>query len=346
MKLIIPFVFLFFVLTSCQKEKITIGTNVSETFYLDNNGASMRLLVEGNTSSHIFLVFVHGGPGTGSFIYNTPYISQNIENKYAVVYWDQRNAGASQGNSNGDHLNLPQMTEGLKKVIQLIKYRYGQGSGIFILGHSFGGLLTASFMTTADNQSLVKGWIFADGSHNYPLNDTLTRKMLFTVGQEQIAKNKNTDKWIPIINYCNAHTGNFTFEESNQLYAYASDAETYFNKVKKINLATLIDYDPVQYGWPVTSILFNLNYSSNASFNRDLAKTEFSSKLGVVTTPTLLLYGKYDFICPGGLEEDIFNRINTRDKKIVISPISGHNIMLQDESFFCKEVNAFIERYK
>jgi len=46
------------------------------------------------------------------------------------------------------------------------------------------------------------------------------------------------------------------------------------------------------------------------------------------------------------LEEDVFNRISTTDKKIVISPISGHNIMLQDESFFCKEVNAFIEGHK
>jgi len=346
MKHVIPFVILFFVLTSCQKEKITIGTNVSETFYLDNNGASMRLLVEGNTASKTFLIFVHGGPGSSSYFYNTDYISQNIENKYAVVYWDQRNAGGSQGNSNGDHLNLPQMTEDLKKVIQLIKYRYGQNSGIFILGHSFGGLLTASFMTKDDNQSMVKGWIFADGSHNYPLNDTLTRQMLLTVGQQQLALNRNTVNWKIIIGYCNSHTGNFTFEESNQLYAYATDAETYFKKVKKINLATLIDYDPVQYGWPVTSILFNLNYSTNASFNRDLAKTEFSSKLGVVTTPTLLLYGKYDFICPGGLEEDVFNRISTTDKKIVISPISGHNIMLQDESFFCKEVNAFIEGHK
>ncbi len=346
MKLIIPFAFLFFVLTSCQKEKITIGTNVSETFYLDNNGASMRLLVEGNTSSHTFLLFVHGGPGSSSYFYNTDYISQNVENKYAVVYWDQRNAGGSQGNSNGDQLNLPQMTEDLKKVIQLIKYRYGQNSNIFILGHSFGGLLTASFMTTGDYQSMVKGWILADGSHNYPLNDTLTRQMLLTVGQQQIALNKNVSGWKTIVDYCNSHTGNFTFEESLQLTAYAEDAETFFDKVKEINLATLIDYDPVQYGWPVTSILFNLSYSSNASFNRDLAITKFSSKLGVVTTPTLLLYGKYDFVCPGGLEEDVFNRINTLDKKIAVSHISGHNIMLQDESFFCKEVNAFIESHR
>ena len=346
MKYFIPIVFLFFVLTSCQKEKITIGTNVSETFYLDNNGASMRLLVEGNTSSNTFLIFVHGGPGSSSYFYNTDYITQNIEDKYAVVYWDQRNAGASQGNSNGDNLNLPQMTEDLGKVIQLIKYRYGKGSGIFILGHSFGGLLTASFMTTGNNQSMVKGWIFADGSHNYPLNDTLTRQMLMTVGQQQIALNRNVSSWETIVKYCYAHTGDFTFEESVQLCEYGEVAETYFEGVKEIDLTTLIDDDPIKSDWPVTSILFNLNYSTNAAFNRDLAKTEFSSRLGVITTPTLLLYGKYDFICPGGLEEDVFNRIGTKDKRIAISPVSGHNIMLQDESFFCREVNEFIEGHK
>jgi pimeloyl-ACP methyl ester carboxylesterase len=346
MKNLFPIILVFFVLISCQKEKISIGTNVSDTFYLDNAGASMRLLVEGNTASQTFLIFVHGGPGSSSFFYNTDYISQNIENKYAVVYWDQRNAGASQGNSNGNNLNLPQMTNDLKKVIELIKYRYGQNIGVFILGHSFGGLLTASFMTQGNNQSMVKGWIFADGSHNYPLNDTLTRQMLLTEGRQQINQKKNVSSWNTIVDYCNAHPGNFTFEESAQLGKYAADAETYFKKVKKINLQTLINADPVKNRWPITSILVNLRYSSNASFNRDLAKTEFSSKLGVVTTPTLLLYGKYDFTCPGGLEEDVFKRIGSTDKKLAVSSISGHDIMLQDETFFCNEVDAFIEKHK
>ena len=320
MKNIISALLVFFVIVSCQKEKITMGTNVSETFYLDNDGASMRLLVEGNTSSHTFLIFVHGGPGTGSFFYNTDYITQNIENKYAVVYWDQRNAGASQGNSNGDNLNLPQMTDDLKKVIQLIRYRYGHDAAIFILGHSFGGLLTASFMTTGNNQSMVKGWIFADGSHNYPLNDTLTRQMLLTVGQQQINQKKNVDSWKTIVEYCDSHTGNFTFEESNQLYTYAIDAETYFDKVNKMDLIDLIKSSPIKNDWPVTSILLNRKYSSNAGFNRDLARTEFSSRLGIVTTPTLLLCGKYDFICPKGLAEDVFQRINSTDKKLAVSP--------------------------
>jgi pimeloyl-ACP methyl ester carboxylesterase len=157
MKQLIIAAFVLFLFDSCQKEKITIGTNVSDTFYLDNNGSSMHVLVEGNTISHAFLIFIHGGPGAGSSFYNTDYISQNIENRFACVYWDQRNAGASQGSSNGDKLNLSQMTDDLKKLIQLIKYRYGENSSVFILGHSFGGLLVTSFMTTGNNQSMVKG---------------------------------------------------------------------------------------------------------------------------------------------------------------------------------------------
>ncbi len=340
-------ILIFFLLSiSCQKEKITLGINISETFYFENNKASMRVLVEGNTLSQVFLIFVHGGPGSSSYFYNTDYISQNLENKYAVVYWDQRNAGATQGNSNGDNLNLAQMTDDLKKLIQVIKSRYGQNSDVFILGHSFGGLLTSSFMTTGNNQSMVKGWIFVDGSHNYPLNDSLTRQMLLDVGQQQIALNKYTDEWNSIISYCNEHTGNFTLEESNRLNKYASDAETYIDGVKKIDLLTFLKENAVKYEWTLTSMYFNYQYSLNARINNELAVTQFSSSLYKVTTPTLLLFGQFDFICPQGLGLDILNRINTTDKKIAISPISGHYMMFQDEVFFCNEVADFIELHK
>jgi pimeloyl-ACP methyl ester carboxylesterase len=333
-------------MASCQKEKITLGTHVSETFYLDNANESMRILVDGNTLSKTFLIMVHGGPGVGSFAYKTDYISQHIGDKYAIVYWDQRNAGSSQGNSNGSSLNLPQMTEDLKKVIQLIKNRYGENSSVFILGHSFGGLLVSSFMTTDDYQAMVKGWIFVDGSQNYPWNDTLTRQMLLTVGEQQIALNKHTAEWNTIVAYCKAHPGNFTLEESGQLESYATDAETYFDQVHQFDYIAATEDDLVKDNLPLTSILLNYLYSGNASFNKVLAKTEFSTSLYKIVTPTLILFGEYDFICPRELGYEIMNRISTTDKKMVISPISGHDLMFQDEVLYCDEVNTFIAQYK
>jgi pimeloyl-ACP methyl ester carboxylesterase len=302
----------------------------------------MRILVEGNTLSKVLILFVPGGPGASAFIYNTDYISNHIGDKYACVYWDERNSGASQGNSNSKNLTLDQMTYDLKKVIQLLKIRYGQDCSVYLLGHSFGGLLTASFMTAGNNQSMVKGWIFADGSQNYPLNDTLTRQMLITVGNQQINQNKNTAKWEEIISYCNSNSGPFSLEESNQLESYAETAETYIDSVPKINKWAILKHNAVKYYWPLTSILMNYLYSSEAELNKDLAKTEFSSSLKTVSMPVLILYGNYDFVCPKGLGYDLFNRISSSYKKIVISPVSGHNIMVQDEVLFCNEIIEFV----
>src|SRR5665811_702895 len=127
------FLFSFILLFSgCQKEKITLSENVSEAFYVENAGASMRVLVEGNTTSNTFILIIHGGPGASSYFYDTKYISRNIGDKYAVVYWDQRNAGASQRTSNGGNLHLDQMVEDLKKVIEVLKFRYGQQISLFL----------------------------------------------------------------------------------------------------------------------------------------------------------------------------------------------------------------------
>ena len=330
----------------CQKEVISLSTGVSETFYVDNAGASMRVLVEGNTASKAFIVVVHGGPGSTAYIYNTDYISQYLEDKYAMVYWDQRNAGASQGGDNGDKLKLDQYVEDLKKVIQVIKYRYGKNASVFILGHSFGGLITAGFVTKNDYQSLIKGWICMDGSHNYGLNDTLTRQMLSDVGKQQVTLNNHVDEWNEIIDYCNLHTGSFSLDESDQLYTYGADAETYMDSVNQISIVGMFLQFAFKDDIPLTSVLVNYLYSIDSDLDAELAQTEFSSALHKVTIPTLLLYGKYDFICPIGLADDIYSRISSAHKKIVISPVSGHNLFLQDESLFCTEVADFVARFK
>ncbi len=346
MKKIVFLLIVLFSMAACQKEKIEIGQNVSETFYLENANAAMHVLVEGNTESLTFLVFVHGGPGTGSQFYNTDFISNHIENKYACVYWDQRNSGESQGGANSNDLSLEQMTEDLKKLLQLIKYRYGDNSSIFILGHSFGGLLTSSFMTTDNCQELVNGWIFMDGSHNYPLNNEYTKEMLIKYGLREIEKGLNEAKWEEIVAYCNSLGDEINHNQADQLNSYSYDAEELIDSVDQFNVLTAIKKYAIKNKWSIASIFFNHMYTANATFNDELAKTEFSSQLKKVTKPTLLLFGKYDFICPVELGWDIYNNINSEDKQLEQSDISGHNPIFQDEEWFCENVNYFIEQYR
>jgi pimeloyl-ACP methyl ester carboxylesterase len=341
------FLFMIVILVAgCQKEKISFSENASDIFYVENEGAAMRVLVQGNTASKTFILIIHGGPGAGAFFYDTKYVSKKIESNYALVYWDQRNAGASQGTNNGGNLHLDVMVNDLKKVITVLKFRYGQDMSLFLLGHSFGGMIAADFVTSSDNQNLIKGLINVDGSHNYPLNDTLTRAKLLSVGQYNVAQNLNIDKWEPILRYCEAHKGNFSFEESQQLEAYSMNAENYIDSIKHINIVSQVLRYMISDKYPLTAMLTNLIYSEDSDFNRELAVTQFSSSLDKVTVPVLLLWGKYDFTCPVALGEDFFNRISSQDKRMAISEISGHNMILQDKDFFCNEINAFVQTHR
>jgi pimeloyl-ACP methyl ester carboxylesterase len=238
------------------------------------------------------------------------------------------------------------MTDDLKQVIRVLRIKYGSDSEIFLVGHSFGGLLTSSFMTTGNNQSLIKGWIFVDGSHDYPLNDTLTRQMLLTVGEQQVALDKNSGDWKEIIDYCAGHPGPFTLEESDQLVDYAASAEDLMDEVSQVDMIAISALNAIRFNWPLTSMLINYLYTSGADLNSDLFTADFSGALHIVTTPTLVVCGQYDFVCPPDLEKDFYNRIGTKDKKMAVSPISGHNLMFQDESFFCNEISSFIETHK
>jgi pimeloyl-ACP methyl ester carboxylesterase len=340
------FIVLLLFLSACQKQVITLSENAADVFYVKDAGAAMRVLVQGNTASNTFIIIIHGGPGASSFVYNTSYISKNLENNFAMVYWDQRNAGSSQGSSNGSKLHLNVMNKDLKKVIEVLKYRYGQNISLFLVGHSFGGLIAADFVTRPDDQNLIKGLINVDGSHNYPLNDSLTQQKLLDYGLNQGLKTHEAPKWERIIQYCLTHRGNFTLEESQQLETYAMNAETYIDSVKQINLVwTVIDHTITDKS-PLTSILVNLLYSEDAVFNRELSVANYSGSLYKVTIPVLVLWGKYDFICPVGLADDFLNHISSTDKKLVISPVSGHNLILQDEKLFCDEVKAFVSKYR
>jgi len=306
----------------------------------------MRVLVEGNTAARVFILLIHGGPGASAYVYNTEYITENIEDKYAMVYWDQRNSGASQGTCNGSNLTFDQIIDDVGRVIQVLKKRYGNDIVLFLLSHSFGGLVASGFLTKGDNQNLFKGYINVDGSHNYPLNDTLTRNMLLTIGNQEVANNRHVDDWNKIIDYCNIHTGNFTLYQSHKLEKYASQAEDYIEAVNKINYFPIVLRNTISGRYPITSMLVNLLYSEDSDLNTEISVKEFSSSLNKITIPTLVLFGKYDFVCPPELGLDFYTRISSLEKEMVISPVSGHNLIYQDKELFSREVIDFVEKFR
>ena len=330
---------------SCQQEEITKTGIAKDHFYFENRGATMPVYLEGNISSNKILIMIHGGPGDGALYFNTPEATEIAEREFAIAYWDQRAAGISQGNTMS--VNLIDYTDDLKKLILLLRSRYGNSKEIYLLGHSWGGLIAPLFLEEGNNQSLVSGWIQVDGEHNYAMADSLIRISLIEFGKLEIAADRHKSEWQEIVNYCNSHNPKDNYEVSRKINGYAHDAELYIKDITEgRSTKENVKYFIREYRYPITTFLSNGIYNV---FIKEIDKQAYaenvSSKLSKITIPTLMLWGKYDFVCPIGLSEDIVSKISSTDVNLVVFDNSGHNPMSNEPVAFWNTVTNWINTH-
>ena len=93
----------------------------------------MPVWVQGNKSSNVFVIWLHGGPGGSSMGISSLPAFEQLQNEYAFVYYDQRGSGASQGNAKLESMTLNQFVDDLKKIVHLIRHKYNNPT-IFLMG--------------------------------------------------------------------------------------------------------------------------------------------------------------------------------------------------------------------
>lgn len=343
MKRIIFIILIPLFIGSCKKEAVRLSASADEIFWLSNAGADMPVWVKGNTASKVMILFLHGDPGDGSYRY-ADFQTDQLWQQYSVAYWDQRDAGAAAGNNNYANLSLNQMIEDLEKLVAVIKYRYGNDMEIFLMGHSFGGLLGSGYLVKGNNQNNIRGWIEVDGTHNYPESNTLERQMLIDTGSSEIAKGNYISQWNTIVNYCNTHPANVSLDFDLTIDAYANLAENYVNINHTI---TAVNYfspnSPFSFG---ANLYFLNNTTEGRNFLRSLEPITFTDQLYKITIPSLLIWGKYDFTVPVGSGYHALNNLGSSHKHLAIMPESGHVPMNGNTDLFAQTVLQFVTAVK
>jgi pimeloyl-ACP methyl ester carboxylesterase len=341
-----PLVYILIIITimaSCKKGVVHLSTDADEIFWLSNKGADMPVWVKGNTASKIMILFLHGGPGDGSYRY-AGFQTDQLWLHYAVAYWDQRDAGAAAGNNNYADLTLDQMIDDLGKLVAVLKNRYGNDLEIFLMGHSFGGLLGSGYLVKENNQNNIHAWIEVDGAHDYPESNTLERQMLIDTGNSEIAKGNYPTQWKTIVDYCNAHQANISLDIDLQTDTYASLAESYV-PVNKVT--TSINYFSPSSPFSFGANLYFLNYTAaGKKFQESIEPATFTDQLYKITIPSLLIWGTYDFTVPMASGIHALHNLGSSYKQFVIMPQSGHLPMDGNTDLFASTVSAFIETVK
>jgi pimeloyl-ACP methyl ester carboxylesterase len=347
----IPFFLLIFISFACQKEQISIGTNVHDNFFVQNKGVSMPIDVFGNTASKVILVFVPGGPGLSGVNYRTAALTK-IEEKYGVAYIDSRACGTSQGNST-EKLTAALMTEDLVLMLKTLKQRYGQDVSLFLTGHSFGAKLITDFITTGNNQTLIKGWINVSGwTIDEVKNRSFIRDQFLKFGNQEIAAGKNVDKWKPIVDICKANPTTITEEAFRTLPNFGAAEDLVADYIQNMSAGT--DFfgsfiTPLNANNKPVSALIG-NYLGISTVNRylyeELAAKDYHPLFKNVQIPIRFFVGKYDFLSTEAMMKDAFDKTSSVEKKMIIFQNSGHQIMSNEPDVFAKEMTDFMTKFK
>ncbi len=326
------------IFSSCKKED-------NAPFYFKNGNADLWVNIEGNTASNVFVIYLHGGPGQGSNVYNQGLYSEKMEEYYAMVYLDQRGNGASQGNYNKDELSISDISDDIYQFTLFLKAKYGTDISIFLSGHSWGGLTSAYSLIHTDIQNEIKGWIEVDGVNDFHQNEIEAAKMLKTMAIEEISKGDDLDFWEPVLERVNQiDTLDISLDDSSYLNSTGFDAQ------KKFDLSTT-EVTSIYFPITPTNSSFGLgikfsNTSGQIILNKDSEKHQLTDQLHKIEVPSLFLWGKYDFVVPPTMGQMAFNLVSSTEKELVIFEESGHSPMSNEGELMLQEVKEFIELHR
>ena len=322
---------LFMTLSACEKDEFLSD---GDFFYLESKGAKMPIWVKGNKASKTFILFLHGGPEGGSSQYYTIFPShKEIEEHFAIVYWDQRMCGMSQGNPSMKDATLEQFTEDLDKVVSLINHKYDEPE-IFLMGHSWGGALGTNYLS--ENQAKISGWIEIDGGHSWTTANALSRDLTMDYAHEKIQENENTDFWQFALDWYGEHP--VVGINDNAHYSFVSEANGYDFNPESDSLQ--IPFTDLLFFSPISTAYFFVPYQFSF-LNQGL---DLQDRLNEITIPTLICWGRHDGVFPVSLATDTYNQLGTPevDKRLRIFESSAHSPNYEEPKAFANEVIDFI----
>lgn len=336
-KIIIPFIIPFLFLVSCSKEDPLV---IDDTFFLRHQGADMPVYVHGNRESKTFVIVLHGAGSFGLSFRNGAF-TEILEQEFAFVYWDQRGQGTSQGHYSKPENIIELMASDIVALVDVLKEKYGEDINLFLMGHSFGGMLGLEALLKQGLQDDILGWISISGAHNFELTRQTRSMLLYSVAIEQINIGNSVRQWEEILVELQG-LDPVSDDGYNRILGLVPRATKLIEDDRVVSSEkppglvgnTIFQNNPIT--WQISN-LFNqpVNYAVENNYS-------VSDLLPQLTIPSLWLYGKYDFSVPVFVGIDGYQKAGSLFKKIIIFSESMHHLHYTESDDFAEEVYSFI----
>ena len=329
--------------SSCEKDDIS--STLSDVLYVKYKGAEMPSYIYGNGSEKTFLIILNGGPGGKGLEYRVGGI-KDLEDKYAIVYMDQRGSGMSTGNYSGPELTPELMAEDVLALVKVLKYKYGNDLNLFLLGHSWGGLLGSKVLLT--DQTPFKGWIEVDGGHNlkHLFDDLLVR--FPEVADDQISEGNSVDFWTDVKTQIEEiKKGGNTDDNSTALNKLGYEAEEHLHEDSVLADQTGMSINLINYLYEESILTASISFMTiNTTLSYIYTEVDYTQDLNKITIPSMIMWGKYDLVIPYKQGVEAYDNIGSAKKTWVLFEKSGHSAMMDEYEKFSNEMIKFIDANK
>ncbi len=272
--------------------------------YFDVEGSG--LVVDGHRIREKPVAFViHGGPGADHTSYK-PTLSP-LSHKMQIVYFDHRGQGRSARGPKETYTleNNVEDMEALRQYLGLDK--------IVVLGSSYGGMVALSYAVC-----------YPQNVSHLIVIATVADSRFLTRAQEILAE-RGTEEQKSIAQ----RLWNGTFESEEQL-------REYFQVMRSMYSVT---YNPLsrQEAWDRAILSPD---AINVAFGGFLRSYNILDQLHKIISPTLVIAGRHDWICPPEFSEEIAREIPNADLRIFEN--SGHLIRADEPEALLDAIAGFL----
>ena len=284
------------------------------------NGARFHTEAYGHPDCTM-VVMIHGGPGGD---YRDMLNAKDLANHgYRVVFYDQRGSGLSQRFSMNSYTGigtgaLNQMYDDLAGVIAC--YRTKSSQKIFLIGHSWGGILASGF--AGKHPDMIQGLVVAEagGLIWEDIKDYVKQSRSFSLWGEELNNATYLDQFL---------TGK---EDQHEILDYKMSMKAVRNDITGEDNTTPGSF--WRAGAVVNSALFKIG---------EKYSPDFSAGLNNFNVPVLFIYSEKNQAYPASWAEKISAAYNTKELFKVNGV--GHGGIIKDAQAWSQQVMPKVLSY-
>jgi pimeloyl-ACP methyl ester carboxylesterase len=112
---------------------------IDTSYAIEIGGIRQWISMKGLDTSKPLLLWLHGGPGASDMGYSDKFSNQ-LQEHFLVVLWDQRESGKTAELNNSPELSLKLIHQDVHDIINYLLHRFHKEK-LFLVGNSWGGYL-------------------------------------------------------------------------------------------------------------------------------------------------------------------------------------------------------------